>query len=101
MNFLSNPRFWVRAVVVVAALLLVQQIWHWEVERIEIPPGKFLVRVHRWGKDLPEGAILAPSDSYKGVMLEVLPEGRHFLNPIFWEHPRLEDIIRVPPGKAL
>ena len=47
----------VLAVVVVAALFA-QQFWHWVVERVEVPPGHFLVRVHLWGRALPAGEIL-------------------------------------------
>jgi hypothetical protein len=86
--------------IVLLALVVVQQFWHWEVERVEVPPGQFLTRIHRWGRDLPEDEIIAPDDSYKGVMLDVLPEGRHFLNPIFWAY-EVHDMIRVPPGKCL
>ena len=49
--------------VVIAAVVVVQQFWYWEVERIEVQPQKYLVRIHRWGKDLPEGEIVAPDDS--------------------------------------
>jgi hypothetical protein len=83
-SFYKQARFWTLLVAVIVGLGIVQQIWHWEVERIEVPPGKFLVRIHRWGKNLEEGEIIAKDASYKGVMLDVLPEGRHFLNPIFW-----------------
>jgi hypothetical protein len=86
--------------VAVVALLILQQFWHWEVERVEVLPGKYLVRVHRWGKDLPENEVVAPDESYKGVMLEVSQEGRHFLNPIFWGY-ELHDLVNVPPGKCL
>jgi hypothetical protein len=86
--------------VLVAALLVVQQFWHWEVERIEVQPQKVLVRIHRWGRDLPEDDIVAPDDSYKGVVFEVGQEGRHFLNPIFWGY-EIHDIVSVPVGKCL
>jgi hypothetical protein len=81
-------------------LVVLQQVWHWEVERIEVPPGKFLVRVHRWGKNLPEDEIVARDASYKGVMLDVLGEGRHFLNPIFWSY-EIHSIKEVPAGRCL
>jgi regulator of protease activity HflC (stomatin/prohibitin superfamily) len=96
----KQPRFWVLSGAFLVALLIVQQIWHWEVERIEVPPGKFLIRTHKWGKNLAEGEIIAPDESYKGVMLDVWPEGRHFLNPLFWEH-EIDEIVSVPPGKCL
>ena len=72
MNFHKNPRFWVLLGVTVVALLIVQQFWHWEVERIEVPAGKFLVRIHRWGKDLGPDQLLAPDD-YKKHLEAVLP----------------------------
>jgi hypothetical protein len=95
-----SGRFWLLAVVAVVGLIVLQQVWHWEVERIEVPPGSFLVRIHRWGKNLPEDEIVAPDASYKGVMLEVLGEGRHFLNPVFWTY-ELHSIREVPAGKCL
>jgi regulator of protease activity HflC (stomatin/prohibitin superfamily) len=96
----NKPRTWVVAGVVVAGLFLLQQLWHWEVERVEVQPNEFLVRIHLWGKDLGEDDIVAPDDSYKGVMQEVLPEGRHFLNPLFWRY-EVHKAIDVPPGKCL
>ncbi len=100
MSFRLTPRSWVILGVAVVALLIVQQFWHWEVERVEVPAGKFLVRVHRWGKDLGPDQLLAPDESYKGVMEEPLPEGRHFLNPIFWSY-EIEKMVEVPAGKCL
>jgi hypothetical protein len=96
----KQPRVWFLAVVATVALVLVYQIWLWEVERVEVPPGKFLVLIHRWGKNLEENQIIAPDDSYKGVMLETLAEGRHFINPIFWSH-EVHEMVRVPVGKCL
>jgi regulator of protease activity HflC (stomatin/prohibitin superfamily) len=100
MRFYQTPRFWVVLGVTAVGLIIAQQFWLWEVERIEVPPGKFLVLVHRWGRDLPEGDIVAPDDSYKGVMLEVRAEGRHFLNPLFWGH-QVHDMIDVPKDQCL
>jgi regulator of protease activity HflC (stomatin/prohibitin superfamily) len=91
---------WVGLAVTVVALLILQQFWHWEVERIEVPAGKVVVRIHKWGKDLPPDAIVAPDDSYKGVMQDVWAEGRFFLNPIFWSH-EIHGMVTVPPGQCL
>ncbi len=96
----KQPRVWFLAAVATVALALVYQIWLWEVERVEVPPGRFLVLIHRWGKDLAEDQIVAPDDSYKGVMFEPLGEGRHFINPLFWSH-EVHEIVRVPVGKCL
>ena len=70
MEFWNKPRTWLVVGVVVLALLLLQQFWHWEVERIEVPSDHFLVRVHLWGKDLGEDEIIAPDEEHKGVMQE-------------------------------
>ena len=99
-NLNSKPRIWLVLGVAVVALLILQQFWQWEVERVEVEPQKYLVRIHRWGKNLPENEIVAPDDSYKGVMLEVSQEGRHFLNPIFWGY-EIHDHVNVPTGKCL
>jgi hypothetical protein len=100
MDFWTKPRFWVLTAGAVVALLIAQQIWMWEVERIEVPPGHFLLRIHRWGQDLPEDQIVAADDSYKGVMLEPFAEGRHFLNPILWEH-EIHSGVEVKAGQCL
>ena len=99
MDFYSKPRFWIVAGVLVAALFVFQQFWHWEVERIEVGPNQYLVRIHRWGKDLPEDTIVAPDASYQGVMLEVGQEGRHFLNPLFWGYD-IKKMVEEPFAKA-
>src|SRR5947209_7121810 len=99
-DFYNKARFWVVAGVALAGLVILQQLWHWEVERVEVGAQKYLVRIHRWGKNLPEDEIVAVDDSFKGVMLEVSQEGRHFLNPLIWDY-KVCDIVQVPPGKCL
>ena len=81
-------------------MLTLQQIWYWEIERVEVPSGKFLIRISRWGKDLGPDEIIAPDDSYKGVMLQPWGEGRHFLNPFFWKH-EVHEMVQVPAGVCL
>lgn len=96
----AKPKFWVVIAALAAGAFLAQQFWKWEVERVEVPPGKFLVVIHRWGKDLPPDEILAPDESYKGVMRETRPTGRHFLNPVFWSY-EIHDLVNVPAGQCL
>jgi hypothetical protein len=100
MEFWNKPRTWLVIGVLAAALLLLQQFWHWEIERQEVPPNHFLVRVHLWGQDLDPDEIIALDNDHKGVMLDVLPEGRHFLNPAIWSYEVHQARI-VPTGKCL
>ena len=110
MDALSKPRTWVIVAAVIAVRAVVGyfggQIFDWMFSRVEVPPGYFLVRIHRWGNDLPQGksysdsTILAPDESYKGVMADVLPEGRYFLNPFFWSY-ELQPMIEVPAGRTI
>ena len=100
MSSIAKGRTWIVIGAIAGALLLVQQFWYWEVERIDVKTDTYLVKVHRWGKELPEDEIVAPDDSYKGVILAVDQEGRHFLNPLLWGY-EIHPIVRVPPGKAL
>jgi regulator of protease activity HflC (stomatin/prohibitin superfamily) len=88
-----------KLVVGVLIVTVVVEFWHWVVERVEVPPGKVLVRIHLWGKDLPEDTIIAPDEDYKGVQEEVLPEGRHFLNPLAWSC-QIHEMLEVPIGKC-
>ena len=51
--------------------------WTWEIVKItDIPAGKFGVLVRKFGKDLPEGEIIAPGPEYKGIVREVLGTGK-------------------------
>ena len=84
----------------VLLLLVAYPIWHWEVDRIEVPPGKFMVLISRWGKNLGENEIVAPDPSYKGVILKPLSEGRHFYNPFLWSY-QIHEIVNVPLGECL
>ena len=110
MDALRKPRRYIVVIGVVVVLMVLfyfgREIFNWTFARVEIPPGHYLVRIHRWGKDLPPGdsysesEILAPDETYKGVMADVLPEGRYFLNPFVWSY-EVHPIIDVPAGKVL
>ena len=95
----NKPRTWIVIGVAVVGLFLLYQLWVWEVERIEVPPGEFLVKIDLWGKELPEDEIVAPDSTYKGIQKEVLPEGRHFLNPLLCTYER-HTLLEVPAGKC-
>lgn len=99
MEFLNRTRFWVILGSILGGAFLLYQLWVWEVERVEVKPDEFLVKINLWGKNLPEGEILAPDESYKGVQREVLAEGRHFLNPLVYSYER-HKVVRVNPGEC-
>jgi regulator of protease activity HflC (stomatin/prohibitin superfamily) len=72
--------------------------WSWTViKATDIPAGKFGVLVRKFGKDLPGGKIIAPDDSYKGIVGDVLGTGKHRINPYAYE-VKLFDDIKIAPG---
>jgi len=85
--------------IVLVALGIGYAGWVWVFERIEVPPGKVLVRIHKWGKNLPEGELVAPDESYKGVMLDVWMTGRYFLNPLVWD-TEVRELVSVSPDEC-
>jgi regulator of protease activity HflC (stomatin/prohibitin superfamily) len=98
MTRLRNP--FVAAAVFAGCLALLVGGWYWFVERTEVGPGEYLVVISLWGKDLPDGEIIATDPSYKGIQAEVLPEGRYFISPLFYSVEK-KNIVHVPPGKCL
>ena len=87
---------WIVIVVAFAFLLVPTWVWFWW--RIEPGPEEVAVLIHKTGKDLPTGELLALQPSQKGIQLDVLPPGRYFRNPYSWgwEMARVTD---VPAGK--
>jgi len=72
--------------------------WSWLIfKATDIPAGKFGVLVRRFGKDLPGGKIIAPDESYKGIVRDVLGTGKHRINPFAYE-VKLFDDIKIAPG---
>ena len=44
-------------------------MWDWMIiTATDIPAGKFGVLVRKYGKDLPGGKIIAPDETYKGIV---------------------------------
>ncbi|MBR2839340.1 MAG: hypothetical protein IKE55_11180 [Kiritimatiellae bacterium] len=73
--------------------------WTWEwryAKMVDVPAGKFGVLVRRFGKDLPEGEIIA-RDGTRGILRDVLGTGKHRINPYAYE-VKLYDDITVKPG---
>ena len=71
--------------------------WEWEYTRmVDIPAGKFGVLVRKFGKDLPEGEVLA-REGTRGILRDVLGTGKHRINPYAYE-VKLYDDITIKPG---
>ena len=85
--------------VVVIAIILVLPLWFWFFCRIEPGPGKLAILIHKTGRDLPSGQILATDPGQKGIQTNVLAEGRYFRNPYSWDW-KYADIQDIPAGKV-
>ncbi|MCW8139151.1 MAG: hypothetical protein KIT58_09640 [Planctomycetota bacterium] len=96
----GGGRSW--APLVVALLLLALPgygIFQWFFCRLEVPPGHLAVLIAKTGEDLSDGEIMATREGQKGIQLETLRPGRHWLNPLLWE-TAIVPIVEVPPGKV-
>src|SRR5688572_443596 len=70
--------------VLLVVAMIVAPLTYWTVFRIYVPAQHLAVLTHKTGKNLPSHEEFAPDESYKGVQLKVLGEGRHFRNPWNW-----------------
>ena len=80
---------------VLAATLFV--VW-WAWFRFYVPPGHMAVLTAKVGSPLPPGQILA-GPGQQGILEQVLGEGRHFRNPLFYEWEILP-VTTIPAGKV-
>ena len=128
-------------IAIVPVLLILVFAYYWYVQRVEVDAGEVLVLMRKVGEPLPsfgrEGeplpdtvrtqAVLYPklledldelpdSTRFKGIMYEVLPEGRYFYDPFLWERKTVPAIVigqdevgilvrkfgtPLPPGKIV
>lgn len=85
---------WIVGLVTIVALAYVfgyEGFWCWVVENTVVPPNQMLVLVAKTGREMPPGQIIA-EPGQKGVLLEPLGPGRHFVNPFCYErqlHPQV------------
>ena len=86
------------AVIALAALVLAEGIWLWGFCRFYVGPNLMAVVTAKNGDSLEPGQILARKGQ-KGIQEETLGEGRHFLNPVFYDVEIVSAVI-VPPGKV-
>jgi len=80
------------------ALILFLPVWFWYFCRIEPSSDQIAILIHKTGKQLPTGQILATTPEQKGIQLEVLSEGRYFKNPYSWGW-QIDRITDIPAGK--
>ena len=82
-------------VLVIVGLWLV---WEWGFCRFYVPADHMAVIIAKAGTPLEPGQILAHKGQ-QGVQEDVLGEGRHFLNPYYYEHT-IEPVVSIAPGKV-
>ncbi len=92
----SAIRFAIGAVLAIA--FLYGAVWQWGFCRFYVEPNKMAIIIAKSGKSMPPGQILAEKGQ-KGILREVLGEGRHFLNPVLFTHEILNVTI-IEPGKV-
>jgi regulator of protease activity HflC (stomatin/prohibitin superfamily) len=92
-----NPRIWPQIGIVVVFLIAIPAFIYEEC-RIDVPNKYIAILTHKTGKDLEPGQVLAQSDEYKGVMKDVLAEGRYYYNPYSWSWEVVPQ-IQIPAGK--
>jgi regulator of protease activity HflC (stomatin/prohibitin superfamily) len=66
--------------------------------RIDVPAEHIAILTKKTGEDIENDQVFAPNSDYKGVQLNVLGEGRHFLNPYVWSW-HVYPMITIPSGK--
>ena len=69
----------------------------WFTFRIYVPHNKCAVLIRRMGDELPSGQKIASHPKQKGIQLEVLGPGRHFRNPLWYDHEIVSQTV-VPSG---
>ncbi len=82
----------------VLLLLALWGVWSWGFCRFYVPPGKMAVITAKSGDPLPPDQILA-KPGQKGVLEDVLGEGRHIWNPLFYDW-KIVDALFIPPGRV-
>lgn len=89
----------VPAILLVAAILVAAVLaFLWTFCRVYVPEGHMAVVTAKTGRPLPPGQILAEKGE-KGVLREVLGEGRHFLDPVTREW-KIVPATTIPLGSV-
>lgn len=91
MNKLISGAVLIGGILVVAALAYMSC-------RVDVPYAHIAVLTAKGGEDLTNDDLVAPDANHKGIMLDVLTEGRRFLNPYTWDWS-VYPMVEVPAGK--
>jgi len=83
----------------ILVILGVVGFWQWSFCRFYVGPNEMAVITAKNGEPLPPGQILA-KHGQRGVQEDVLGEGRHFLNPIAYDHNIVPAMI-IPAAPAI
>ena len=74
--------------------------WQWPKQRFTatmIPSGKVGILVRRYGEALPKGEVVARTDKQKGIVLEPLMPGRHYINTWAYDVEKV-NMVKIEPG---
>jgi hypothetical protein len=85
-------------VVLLVYVFVYEGFWVWVVENTVVPSNKMLIVIAKTGREMPPGQIIA-EPGQKGVLLEPLGPGRHFVNPFLYER-QLKDQVVVSGGEV-
>ncbi len=86
------------ALTAAAAVLGAWLVWQWGFCRFYVNPDQMAVLTAKFGQDLPPGQILAKAGQ-RGILEDVLGEGRHFRNPWLFER-KIMSVVVISPGKV-
>ncbi len=82
---------------VIVIVFIAYAVWSWGFCRFYVGPGQMAVITAKSGSALPPGQILA-KPGQKGVLEDVLGEGRHIWNPVLYDW-QIVPAQYIPPGK--
>ena len=85
------------SVTAIAVVVLCWLSWEWGFCRFYVGPDEMAVITAKTGDALPPGQILA-NEKQMGIRENVYAEGRHFLNPYYYDWQILPVVV-IPPGK--
>ncbi len=93
---MKNIIKFILSIIVIVIVLTI--CWQWGFCRLYVGPNEMAIITAKNGDVLDAGQILA-REGQKGIREEPLGEGRHFLNPIFYER-RIVPAVIIEPGKV-